>query len=529
MRFIMRLIIVLLISLWCMHGLVIESSAGNANELNIALYHSRVSTLDPHVQNSTEKSIVRMTCEPLTGRYKDTVKIIPILATSWKISDDAKVFTYFLRKGVKFQDGTPFNAQAVKFNFDRISDLKKGFYWMLSSLEKVEVIDDYTICFTLKESFTPFLSVLEYFPIVSPKSVLDHEKDKGDYAKEWYIDHNVGTGPYKLIEWQHGVKIVHEKYDEYWGGWEGNHAEKITNWIIPESGTQRMMLEKGELDIIQNFTIDDFKSYQKNPNFLALEKNSMAPMYIRLNYVAGPTKNLKVRQAISYCFDWDLYESLVGGHIQKSDGPCPKELIGGWKPNNVITEHNPEKAKALLKEAGYPNGFEMTMIVQKGTPSMRVVGEVWQQGLAKVGVKLKIVILPWAAIVSKLNKWAVTRDPSSADNSYIQFIGVRLPDPFAYLYLAYGTEAQSGKGRNWMLYSNPKVDELTEKAIKTLDLNERTEIYKTALQMIADDCPDVFVDKIIDRTVMRKVVKGFYFDPLYPNALPYFDLYKVGP
>jgi ABC-type transport system substrate-binding protein len=238
---------------------------------------------------------------------------------------------------------------------------------------------------------------------------------------------------------------------------------------------------------------------------------------------------VRVRKAVSYSLNRNLYEEMLGTKVIPSDGPSPKELLDGWVPKNLIREYNPEKAKKLLAEAGYPNGFEMSVIIKKGAPRDRVLAEVWQAGLAKAGIKLNIQVLPWPAIRSKLAKWRQTRDPATGPNSYIQFLGARLPDPYAYIFTGYHSEAQTGKGRNWMLYSNPKVDQVAEKAVRSTDPKERMRMYQEAIQMITDDCPDVFVQKLVDRVVMRKEVKGFYFDLLYPHALGYFDMYKVGP
>ena len=212
-----------------------------------------------------------------------------------------------------------------------------------------------------------------------------------------------------------------------------------------------------------------------------------------------------------------------------SDGPCPKELLGGWRPENVIMEYNPEKAKKLLAEAGYPNGFEMDVLVQKGTQRTQTIAEIWQTGLVKAGVKLNIRPLPGPAIATQLHKWAVDRDPATATAAYVQWISPRLPDPYSYLYLAYHSDAQTGKGRNWMLYSNPQVDEMSEKAVKMVDEEERMKIYKKAVQIVANDCPDVFVEKVIDQVILRKVVANFYFDALYVKTVPYYDVYKTAP
>jgi len=140
--------------------------SADANTLNGAVYKSSIATLDPHVVSSTEKCINYMTYESLVSRFRDTIEITPKLATSWDVSKDVKVFTFKLRKGVTFHDGIPFNANAVKFNFDRVNSLKKGFYWMLANakLEKVEVLDEFSVRFVLKEGFSPFISIIRVLP-----------------------------------------------------------------------------------------------------------------------------------------------------------------------------------------------------------------------------------------------------------------------------------------------------------------------------------------------------------------------------
>lgn len=217
-RNIKLLFFLMIILLWDVCGIIRQANAGSPDVLNVATQHARIPTLDPHVQDWAEKYICYMTHEPLVSRDKGTLKLVPKLATSWEATKDAKSFTFSLRKGVKFHDGTEFDANAVKFNCDRITYLKRGYYWVLSGLDKVEVLDRYKVRFILKESFALFPQLLEYIVMVSPKSVLEHEEKKGDYAEKWYIDHGVGTGPYRFVQWEQEKRIVHEKFDEYWGG-----------------------------------------------------------------------------------------------------------------------------------------------------------------------------------------------------------------------------------------------------------------------------------------------------------------------
>ncbi len=150
-------------------------------------------------------------------------------------------------------------------------------------------------------------------------------------------------------------------------------------------------------------------------------------------------------------------------------------------------------------------------------------------GLAKAGVKLNIKVLPWATLTSMLKKWAIDRNPATAENASIATLAPRFPDPYSLLFMLYHSSAQTGQGRNYMLYTNPKVDEMVAKAVTIPDRKERMETYKKVVQVATDDCPDIFVEKTIDRIITRKVLKGYYFDPTLPKIVPYFDLYKVGP
>lgn len=317
------------------------------------------------------------------------------------------------------------------------------------------------------------------------------------------------------------------------GGWEGKHCSKVVNWLIPESATQRMMLEKGDLDIISTFEMDDFNALKKNPDIAGEEHECMSIMYLRLNCAAPPTNDVRVRKALSYCFDRKAFEQVIGARISMPDaGPVAAEQLEGWKPKGLILEYNPDKAKKLLAEAGYPNGFEISCMVQQEIIKTRAISELWQAGLAKAGVKLNIKLMPYTTMITKVNKWAAERDPNTAEHSFIQYLTPHIAEPYGYLMRCFHTQAQPGKpqsARNRMFYSNPKVDELIDKVAITLDQKERMKLYRTAVQMIVDDCPDIWTDKLIERLLMRKVVKGFHIDQTYLGAIPYYNIYKVGP
>ncbi len=501
--------------------------AGDRDTLNVGFY-IEPTTFDPHIATSTDVFIIWNIYEPLIGLHRDTVKLEPRLATSWQISPDQRTYTFKLRQGVKFHDGTLFTAGAVKTSIERLEHFKRGASWLLQSVQEVKVVDDYTVQVILSKPDIAFERGLPFIYMVSPAAVKAHEDAPGDMAPKWFIDHSAGTGPYKIESWARGDKLTLTRFDDYWRGWKGQHVSKVVYHAVLESATQRLMVEKGDLDIPLIYTADDVEAYRKNPNVIVDVKPGTELMYIRLHNQAGPTKDKRVRQALSYAFDWKTYEVVMRGQIAPSDGPVPSELLDGWKPSGVIREYNLDKAKKLLAEAGYGSGFKMSYLYNKGDEEKRIMGEVWRASLQKLGIDLDIKVMTWPTLVERLSSWGDTRNPASAESSYGQYTNARIPDAYAFLYFMYHSEASKGAGRNFMYYSNPRVDDLIQTAVAAKP-EARMKAYREAAQLIVDDVPDIFVNKIPDISMRRKVVQGYYHDPLSRRAYTFYDLYKTGP
>lgn len=502
--------------------------AADAKTLNVGEY-IEPTTLDPHIATSTDVYTLWNLYEPLVGLKAGTVTPEPRLATSWEISRDQKVYTFRLRKGVKFHDGSPLTAAAVKASIERIQHFKRGPAWLLPSVKEVKIVDDYTVQVILSQPDIAFQKGLPFIFIVSPVAIQKNEEVKGDLAPKWFIDHSAGTGPYMIERWQRGEKLTMTKFADYWGGWNKPHLEKVVYWEVLEAGTQRLMMEKGDLDIPLIYTADDVEAYRKNPNIIVSTKPGTELMYIRFNMQAGPTKDKRVRQALSLAFDWRTHEVVMRGQVAPSDGPVPSDLVGGWKPQGIIREYNVEKAKKLLADAGYPKGFKMSYVYNRGDEEKRIMGEVWRSGLQKLGVDLDIKIMTWPTMVQRFQEWGDKKDPATAENSYGQYTNPRVPDPYAFLYFMYHSRASKGAGRNFMYYANPRVDELIESAVAAASEDERLKLYQEAIKLIVADVPDMFVYKIPDISMRRKAVQGYYHDPIARRAYHFYDLYKTAP
>lgn len=495
--------------------------------LNVGLY-ADLTSLDPHATSiSTMTNLMDNLYEPLVDMADDMKGLKPVLATSWSSSGDGLKHTLSLRKGVKFSDGTPFNAVAVKLSIERIKAIKKTPYQFVKYVKTVETPDDHTVIFVLERPYSPFLAGMRFIFPVSPTAVKRHEVG-GDLAQKWLDEHSAGTGPYVAQKWERGIYLVWAKNNLYWRGWEGKHFSTVNLRIIYESDTQRLMVEKGDLDIALIISADAIPDLKKNPNLMVYEESHATPtMYIFMNAAAGPTKDVRVRKAIANSWNHEAYTSLRRGIAPRADGPAPSILLGpGYSIKNLY-DYNIEKAKKLLSEAGYPkDGLTLKMLIEKGDEQKRIIYEVLRDGLSKLGIKLEPVIATWPAMMKRLSTWAVDKNPDTVDNLSVFFRPIAIFHPAYFLYGLYHSSAHVDKGgANYGFYSNPALDQLLDQAIATVDDEKAMELWRKANQMVMDDIPALFVDKIVEQIVVRREIKGYFFKgtKIYAN---YYQMYR---
>jgi peptide/nickel transport system substrate-binding protein len=480
--------------------------------------------LDPHRETVTELVMLwKNVYESLIDVLDDKPGLQGVLATSWKVEDGGKALVIKLRQGVKFHDGTDFDAEAVKFNFDRIQKINLGPAYILKPIDRVQVIDGRTVLIALKQPFLPMLAGLALVPMISPKSVHDNEVD-GDLAQKWYINHGVGTGPYKFETVNLDEQITLSKFAPYWRGWQGQHFEQVALKMVFESSAQRLQLERGDLDIATNFSPDSIPALDKNSSVTVYKQPSVVQYYLRLNNAGGPFAKREVRQALNYAWDPSIIQKALGNLASPSDGPLSKELLAPYAGFKNPYRYDLARAKQLLAQAGYPNGFTTTLYQQKDVDEARVVAEAAHAMLAPLGINLNIQVMPFFDYVGVFLKWRQTKDPTNIPGMATQFRTANFPDPYAVIYGLYYSQAQSGDGRNYTFYSNPQVDDSLSRATQAVDVEQAYKLYANAAQLIADDAADLFAYKRTDVLLMRRNVKGFKFNKLYWKWVYFYRL-----
>ncbi|TDH35958.1 ABC transporter substrate-binding protein [Pseudohoeflea suaedae] len=496
-------------------SLLLASPAMSQTPPNVAIVGqiAEPKSLDPAAVTAVNDFRILVNVYDGLTRYRDgTLEVEPALAESWEISEDGKTYTFKLRSGVTFHDGSEFNAEAVKFNFDRMLKEDHPFHdtgpfplaFFFSSVAEVNVIDDLTVEFKLNAPYAPFLSNLAYPTglIVSPAAVEEYGKDFGR--------HPSGTGAFKFEEWEANAKVVVSRNEDYWDG--AAPLEAIVYRPITDANTRIAEMLAGGLDIMVEVPPDSLQQFRDNAEYKVLEQAGPHVWFLILNLKEGPFSDKLVRQAANYAIDKKaLTENVLQGTADIAAGPTPPAFAWAYDESLDPYPYDPEKAKELLKEAGY-SGEPLTFYVTEGGSGMLdpvAMGTAIQADLQKVGMKVNIETYEWNTFLDKVN-------PGLEGKADMAEMAWMTNDPDTLPYLALRSEAFPDKGGfNSGYYSNPKVDELLNAAREATDQSERAKLYKEMQQIVHDDAPWVFVANWKQNAVTRAGVENFKLQPSF--------------
>jgi peptide/nickel transport system substrate-binding protein len=455
-------------------------------------------SLDPAFNTSPpERHVLHQVLNTLTG-VDDKLHIVPELAESWKWDGDTTLVMK-LRKGIKFHDGTDFDAAAVKFNLDRILDpeTKSRMRGEIGEVKGVEVVDSHTVRLLLKYPSVGLLATLAQAPgmIMSPTAM---KKLGKDIARQ-----PVGTGPFKFVEWVKDDRIVVERFDGYWE--KGlPHLDKIIFKPIPDTSVAVVNLKTNTLDLIDGIEPKDVAGVKSRKDLVYMETPGVNYYMIRLNTSAPPFDNKLVRQALAYSIDREaLAKGLFFGTVPVAAGPITPASWAYSKDVKGIGR-DVAKAKALLAEAGKSGGgkFEMQM---PPSPLFVRMGEAIKAQAAEAGFDIALAPTEGGKMMQ-----------NSLNLGYQGMLSFRTgrEDPDGSTYRDFHTEGPF----NRMKYSNPKMDALLVKARSTFSNDERKALYTQIQQLAVEDAPMVFLLVMPTGQAMSSMVKGF-------THFPTMDLY----
>jgi glutathione transport system substrate-binding protein len=437
-------------------------------------------TMDPgdHTASLTEDVLDPM-YESLT-RFDKNLKVLPSLATAWSVDLSGTRWTLQLRQGVRFHDGTPFDAQSVVGSFARLIDPHRGLAGgsrLRPIIGGIQAMGPGTVLFTLKTSYASFLNLLAVTPIVSPTA------DKEGILSR----HAVGTGPYKFVEWKTGEYVLEERNDQYWGA---RPAAKELQWLwTSEPMLMNMSVLAGQADIVNPLPPIFAEALARNHKVQLVEGTESRVFWVALNTRMKPLDDLRVRKALNYATDRAaLVRTQLRGYGTPANSPlAPADFAYDAQIKGY--SYDPEQAKALLAQAGYGNGLTVKIAAQQTDAHMV---EALQGMWANVKVNLQIDLME-----SGVFSQAIFGSPEQKAEQGIQCIFASWAsedmDPDYQLRPLYRTKSWSPAGANLGFYSSPRLDALLEKAAGELDTKQREALYREAQQIIVDDAPHVLL------------------------------------
>ena len=461
-----------------------------------------VTSLDPHqgketpaVQVNTQIFDTLVTVDP------ETNEVVPQIAESWEQTDD-QTYVFKIREGIKFHDGSDLTAEDVKFSLDRARNSAAVSY-IVNFIEEVTVDDDHTVTVKTTAPYAPTLRNLAIpFAAIVPKAVVEADENA-------FIQNPVGSGPYKFVEWNHGDHVTLKAFDDYYAG--KPETENLIMKVIPETSQRTIALETGEVDLAYDLAVNDIPKVNSDDKLTVYEIPSLTCWYVSMNMNKKPFDNPKVREAMSMAIDRQtIIDTINAGSGQTADAIIAPAVFGYYSTG--VKEYNPTKAKELLAEAGYPNGFSTTLWVNDNQSRIEMC-QAMQAMLFEVGVQCNLEVLEFGSFISRT---------TAGDHDLAYFGWTTSSGDADYSYYSLEHSTQQGAAGNRSFLADPDVDKLIEEARSNTNEEERKELYKELaikLDEINNNIP-VYYSSI--NVGANKKVEGFVMD-----ANGYHSLEKV--
>ena len=481
-----------------------------------ALNSEPTTNWDPAIEFSNGIHVDNNIYEELLRYDPKNKKILPLLAESYKVSDDGLTWTFTIRKGVKFQNGDPMTADDVKYSIDRTIALASGASYIWSAVESIAVKDPQTVEFKLKyKNPLDLVAATGYAAFVYSKKCVNEKN-------EWIAEaKGCGTGPYMLKSSKWGDEIIVEAFKDYWGGWGPKYFSQVVFKKISEPATRRQMIESGEATIAVELPYTDIDSLKKNPSVKVYVEPSWQNLIGMFNTQKAPLDNVKVRQALAYAFPYDqVINSAVNGYARQAYGMVP---YGMWGFSDKLPQYKTdlEKAKTLLAEAGIPAGQKLLLTYTAGNEVEKSTSELYKAELSKLGIDLEIRSMPWDS------QWelAKSKDPAARQDIFVMYWWPDLPSPYSFLYSTFHSEEEPLF--NLAYYKNETFDKTIDEAneITASDQPKAESMFVDAQKMLLEDAASLFIYDRQDVFVTVANLEGFNFNQAYPTVIFFHDMY----
>lgn len=451
---------------------------------------------DPAVgSNAIEAAVYFNIYDPLVWITTEG-EIVPHIATEWDVSEDGLTYTFKIREGVKFHDGSTLDAEDVAFSMNRMLAIGQGFAYLYTPyVEEAIATDANTVEFHMKQTFGPFVSSLIRLSIVNKDLVMANIKadgpygEFGDYGKDYLLTHDAGSGPYTMEEMKMEEHLLGKQFADYWQDWGPNAPEYFKIIASPDATTVRTLMARRELEIVDEWQSSDNLNAMAEIDGVEVPLISAGAMVnIEMNTKIAPTDDIHFRKAMAYLLDYEQAKTAIYPGTKQAVGPV-SSVYAGHDDSLFQYSYNEEKALEELKQSKYYNelaNYPVTIAWSADVPDEEKLCLLLQQTCAKVGITVNIAKTPFASLIAQVT------DPETTPHMTIMYPGDSYSEAGSVLALRYhSTTAGTFTQFEWL--QDPEIDAAIEQALSTMDETSRLEQYKAIQKTIVDLCPSIWV------------------------------------
>jgi peptide/nickel transport system substrate-binding protein len=491
-----------------------EEPAAAGGDLIYAL-PSDIVSFDPHATRETVSGMVNSQIFDYLTILTPDGDVKGELADSWEVSDDELTWTFHLVQDAVFHDGTPVTAEAVKMNLDRVLDPDNALpaSRLLAGVTEVNAVDDYTLEIVTEQPLGALLFHLSHYSlgIISPNAL-------ESMSAEELAQNPVGSGPFKFVSYTPNDSIVLEKNPDYWGTVPS--LDTVTFRPVPEAATRSVLIETGEAQVVSKIAPQDVEFLQDVDGLHVDVIPFTRVVFIHMNEMIEPFGNVQVRQALSWAIDrQSIVDNVLDGLAVVATGPLGSG-VSMYSPTDNYG-YDPDKARELLAEAGYPDGFSTTMWVPQGRyQGAEEAAQAVQAQLAEVGVDVNLEIIEWSTLLENIRK-----GPDEAEWQMLMLgFAPATNDADWQLYTQFHCDNWAPVSNNRSFYCNPEVDALLEQGKFSTDPEVRREAYAELLNIVIEDAPELYLYQTTQIYGVRDNVEGLEYLPIDIQFLEFVSL-----
>lgn len=493
-------------------ALALMASAASATNVATVNVVQIFGTVDPAKVNDYTEYMAGVNLYEALTTLDSEGSILPLLAESWDVSKDTLTYTFHLKSGATFQDGSPVEAKDVVYSVKRLMSLNEGPAYLFDGVldeNSITALDAATVEFTLNKVYTPFLTNTPILFVINSDVANEHKSDSDPWAQDYIANNSLGAGAYMLDNWERGATMTIKMYDGYHLGWSDQPVEEVRFIVTNEEATVKALAASGTLSMSSDGQAQEtYDAIGKMDGYRIVSYPTATNFYLKLNHQVSPTDDVNIRKAIAFATDYNtVRDVLLPG--EPLAGPMPNIFANAYLNELEVPSYNLEKAKELVDSSKYAGGdpIPVEIMFVAGLAFEEEIALLMKSNLDQVGFNTILKPEPW----NRMTELASTADTTPAINEV--FYGATYPSPDSFFFTQYHSRAKgTWSSMEWVL--DKELDAMIDEARGTGDVTAQNEIYKKIQRKLVDQQSDVYMLTQRSQQAFSSCLEGFSWVPM---------------